>query len=329
MLIEKPKIVVGDPVDEEFFRLMEGKAEVIRAYDVSDNEFASLLKDADIVVVRSRRRITRALIDCARCLKVVARAGVGLDNVDVDYAKSKGIIVVPVAEASIEAVAELTIGFMISLSRKIPMLSSKMRNGLWCKNEGLGFELKDKTLGIIGLGRIGSRVAELAKAFGMRILAYDPYVDRNVASKMDVEFVDELSDLLRVSDYVSIHAPLTEETYHMIGEDELKLMKPTAFLINTARGSIIDEKALAKALKEGWIAGAALDVFENEPLENSDLAKLDNVILTPHIGGSTVEAQKSIARILAEKILSYIESSTMNEADEPIVKHSCSNSSNA
>jgi D-3-phosphoglycerate dehydrogenase len=163
----------------------------------------------------------------------------------------------------------------------------------------------------------------------MRILAYDPYVDRDTASKMDVEFVDELSDLLKVSDYVSIHAPLTEETYHMIGEDELKLMKPTAFLINTARGSIIDERALAKALKEGWIAGAALDVFENEPLENSDLAKLDNVILTPHIGGSTVEAQKSIARILAEKILSYIESSTMGEADKPIVKHSCFNSSNA
>lgn len=302
------KIIVGDPVDEEFFKMIEGKASVIKAYNVSDEEFASLLRDADIVIVRSRRRITRALIDCANCLKVIARAGIGLDNIDTDYARSKGIMVVPVTEASIEAVAELTIGFMIALSRKIFQLNSKMKNGLWCKNEGIGLELRGKTLGIIGLGRIGSRVAELARAFGMKIVAYDPYINREVALKMDVELVDRLSDLLKISDYVSIHAPLTEETYHMIGEDELKLMKPTAFLINTARGSIVDEKALAKALKEGWIAGAALDVFEDEPLENSDLVSLDNVILTPHIGGSTIEAQKSIAKILAEKILGYIES---------------------
>jgi len=303
-----PKIIVGDPIDEEFFKIVEGRAEVIRAYDVDDEDFASLLKGADIVIVRSRRRITRALIDCADCLKVIARAGIGLDNIDVDYARSKGIIVVPVAEASIEAVAELTIGFMIALSRKIPQLDSKVKKGLWCKSEGVGLELKGKTLGIIGLGRIGSRVAELAKAFGMRVIAYDPYVDRMAASKIGVELIDKLSDLLKISDYVSIHTPLTEETYHMIGERELKLMKPTAFLINTARGSIVDEKALIKALKEGWIAGAALDVFEDEPLEDSDLVKFDNVILTPHIGGSTIEAQKSIARILAEKIMEYIES---------------------
>ncbi|MCX8162291.1 MAG: hydroxyacid dehydrogenase [Candidatus Bathyarchaeota archaeon] len=307
-LSKTPKIIVGDPVDEEFFKIMKGRAEVIKAYDVSDEEFASLLKDADVVIVRSRRRITRALIDCADCLKVIARAGVGLDNIDVDYARSKGIMVVPVAEASVEAVAELTIGFMIALSRKIPQLDSKMKNGVWCKSEGVGLELKGKTLGIIGLGRIGSRVAELAKAFGMKIVAYDPYVDREVASKMGVELMDNLSDLLRVSDYVSIHTPLTDETYRMIGEEELKIMKPTAFLVNTARGAVVDERALAKALKNGWIAGAALDVFEDEPLKNSDLIKLDNVILTPHIGGNTLEAQKSIARILAEKIVDYIES---------------------
>ncbi|MDW8062526.1 MAG: NAD(P)-dependent oxidoreductase, partial [Nitrososphaerota archaeon] len=152
------------------------------------------------------------------------------------------------------------------------------------------------------------RVAELAKAFGMKIVAYDPYVDREVASKRGVKLVDNLSDLLRVSDYVSIHTPLTDETYRMIGEEELKIMKPTAFLVNTARGAVVDERALAKALKNGWIAGAALDVFEDEPLKNSDLIKLDNVILTPHIGGNTLEAQKSIARILAEKIVDYIES---------------------
>lgn len=309
-----PRIVVGDPVDEEFFKLLEGKAEIVKAYDVDDETFADLLREADIVVVRSRRRITRAFIDCAECLKIIARAGVGLDNVDVEYAESKGILVVPVLEASTESVAELTVGFMISLSRKIPQLHCKMREGVWCKSEGLGVELRGKTLGIVGLGRIGSRVARLAKAFGMKVVAYDPYVDPSRAGELDVELKDSLEDLLREADFVSIHASLTDETRHLIGEREFRAMKPTAYLINTARGPIVDEEALIKALKEGWIAGAALDVYDEEPPRNQELRRLDNVILTPHIGGNTVEAQKAIARILAEKILSYLKESMKLEA---------------
>ncbi|RLI26151.1 3-phosphoglycerate dehydrogenase [Candidatus Bathyarchaeota archaeon] len=301
-----PKIVVGDPLDEMFFRLLRGKAFLVKAYELDQGEFAELLKDADVVVVRSRRRLDRCTIDRAPRLKVIARAGVGLDNVDVDYAVKRGITLLSTGDASTEAVAELTIGLMIALARRITELDRKMKRGNWCKNSGAGVELRGKTLGIIGLGRIGSRVAELARVFGMRVVAYDPYVSREKAERLGVELKQRLEDLLRESDFVSIHAVLTEETEGMIGEEELKLMKPTAYLVNTARGAIVDEEALARALEEGWIAGAALDVYEREP-PSSRLAGLENVILTPHVGASTVEAQKRIARVLAEKILVALE----------------------
>ncbi|KYH36891.1 MAG: 3-phosphoglycerate dehydrogenase [Candidatus Bathyarchaeota archaeon B24] len=278
----------------------------MKAYELDQGEFAKLLKDADVVVVRSRRRLDRCTIDRAPRLKVIARAGVGLDNVDVDYAVKRGITLLSTGDASTEAVAELTIGLMIALARRITELDRKMKRGNWCKNSGAGVELRGKTLGIIGLGRIGSRVAELARVFGMRVVAYDPYVSREKAERLGVELKQRLEDLLRESDFVSIHAVLTEETEGMIGERELRLMKPTAYLVNTARGAIVDEEALVRALEGGWIAGAALDVYEREP-PSSRLAGLENVILTPHVGASTVEAQKRIARVLAEKILVALE----------------------
>ncbi|MCD6444439.1 hydroxyacid dehydrogenase [Candidatus Bathyarchaeota archaeon] len=301
-----PKIVVGDPLDEEFFKLLDGKALLIRAYELNHEDFAKLLKDADVVVVRSRRRLNRDLIDRALRLKVIARAGVGLDNVDVDYAEKRGITVLSTSDASTEAVAELTIGLMIALARRITELDRKMKGGNWCKNSGIGVELRGKTLGIIGLGRIGGRVAELARVFGMHVVAYDPYVRLGKAKKLGVELMERLEDLLKESDFVSIHAVLTEETKGLIGERELRLMKPTAYLVNTARGAIVDEEALVRALEEGWIAGAALDVYEKEP-PSSRLTKFENVILTPHVGASTVEAQKHIAKVLAEKILAALE----------------------
>ncbi|RLI25356.1 3-phosphoglycerate dehydrogenase [Candidatus Bathyarchaeota archaeon] len=301
-----PKIVVGDPLDETFFKLLRGKAFLVKAYELDQGGFAKLLKDADVVVVRSRRRLDRCTIDRAPRLKVIARAGVGLDNVDVDYAVKRGITLLSTGDASTEAVAELTIGLMIALARRITELDRKMKRGNWCKNSGVGVELRGKTLGIIGLGRIGGRVAELARVFGMRVVAYDPYVSREKAERLGVELKQRLEDLLRESDFVSIHAVLTEETEGLIGERELRLMKPTAYLVNTARGAIVDEEALVRALEEGWIAGAALDVYEREP-PSSRLAGLENVILTPHVGASTVEAQKRIARVLAEKILAALE----------------------
>ncbi|RLI28401.1 3-phosphoglycerate dehydrogenase [Candidatus Bathyarchaeota archaeon] len=307
-----PKIVVGDPLDDEFFKLLRGKALLVKAYELDQGEFAELLKDADVVVVRSRRKLDRCMIDQAPRLKVIARAGVGLDNVDVDYAVKRGIALLSTGEASTEAVAELTIGLMIALARRITELDKKMKRGNWCKSSGVGVELRGKTLGIIGLGRIGGRVAELARVFGMRVIAYDPYVSREKAGRLGVELKERLEDLLRESDFVSIHAVLTEETEGLLGERELRLMKPTAYLVNTARGAIVDEEALVRALEEGWIAGAALDVYEREP-PSSRLTGLENVILTPHVGASTVEAQKRIARVLAKKILVALEN--MEEGD--------------
>lgn len=300
------KIVVGDPLDEEFFRLMRGKAQLVKAYDLDQEGFAELLRDADVVVVRSRRRLSREVIERAPRLKVIARAGVGLDNVDVDYAVRRGIRVLSTEDASTEAVAELTIGLMIALARRIVELDRSMKGGNWCKDMCLGVELMGKTLGIIGLGRIGGRVAQLARVFGMRVVAYDPYVSQDKARELGVELKGRLEDLLRESDFVSVHAALTEETERMIGEDEFRLMKPTAYFINTARGAIVDEDALVKALESGWIAGAALDVYEREP-PSSRLTGLENVVLTPHVGASTVEAQRRIARTLAEKIIEALE----------------------
>jgi D-3-phosphoglycerate dehydrogenase len=301
------KIVVMDPLDDEFFKILNGKAYVVKAYHEDCQSLMDVVKDADVIVTRSSHRIDKTVIDNAKNLKIIARAGVGLDNIDVDYAIKRGIKIVSVPSASTEAVAELTMGLIIALARWIVSFDRSMHNGEWCKNSKLGVELAGKTLGIIGLGRIGSRVAKFAKMFGMRVIAYDPYVSPRKAEKLKVELTS-LDDLLLESDFVSIHASLTSETRGLIGERELKLMKPTAFLINTARGAIVDENALIKALKEKWIAGAAIDVYTEEPLpKNHPLRKTENTILTPHIGGSTVETQKKIARILAVKIIKTLE----------------------
>ncbi len=302
------KIVVMDPLDDEFFNIINGKAYVVKAYCESCQSLMDVVKDADVIVIRSSHKIDKTVIDNAKNLKIIARAGVGLDNIDVDYAIKRGIKIISVPSASTEAVAELTMGLMIALARWVTSFDRSMHNGEWCKNSKLGIELAGKTLGIIGLGRIGSRVAKFARIFGMRVLAYDPYVDRGKAVNLGVELKDSLDDLLLESDFISIHASLTSETKGLIGERELKLMKPTAFLINTARGAIVDENALIKALKEKWIAGAALDVYTEEPLpKNHPLRKIENTILTPHIGGSTVETQKKIAKLLAVKIMKTLE----------------------
>ncbi len=307
-MVDSPKIVVIDTLDDEFFNFIKGKAYIVKAYDGNCQSLMDMLRDADVIVTRSSHRIDKTVIDNAKNLKIIARAGVGLDNIDVDYAIRRGIKVISTPDASTKAVAELTIGFMIALARRVIEFDRLMHNGEWCRNSKLGVELTGKTLGIIGLGRIGSQVARLAKMFGMRIVAYDPYVSPIKAEKLKVELKKNLNDLLIESDFVSIHASLTSETRGLIGERELRLMKPTAFLINTARGAIVDENALVKALKEKWIAGAALDVYSEEPLpKEHPLREMENVILTPHIGGSTLETQKKIAKILATKIMKTLE----------------------
>ncbi|WP_088335526.1 phosphoglycerate dehydrogenase [Methanopyrus sp. KOL6] len=297
------KILVTDPIHEDALRKLEELGEVIVLEDADEEKIREHVRDADAWVVRSGTRVTRELIKEAERLKVIARAGVGVDNIDVKAATERGIIVVNAPESSSISVAEHTMGLILALARKIPQADRSVRRGEWDRKTFMGVELAGKTLGLIGLGRIGQQVAKRAKAFEMEVIAYDPYIPRKVAEELGVELVDELEELLERADIVSIHVPLTEETEGMIGEEELKRMKNSAFLINCARGKIVDEEALIKALKEGWIAGAALDVFAEEPPgEDHPLYELDNVVLTPHIGGSTGEAQRSAGLIVAREI---------------------------
>ncbi|MEM3693879.1 MAG: hydroxyacid dehydrogenase [Candidatus Bathyarchaeia archaeon] len=297
-----PKILVTDSVDLRLLKELKKHAILEIAPNISKEDLIERVREADILVIRGRTRVTSDVIKAARRLKAIIRAGSGIDNVDLEAAFEKGIYVLNAAEASADSVAEFTIGLMIALARRIPFLNESMRKGSWLKDRGMGIELKGKTLGIVGLGRIGSRVARIAKAIGMKVLAYDPYVSREKASELEVELVG-LETLLRSSDFISLHVPLTKETWRLIGKRELQLMKPSSFLINTARGGIVDEEALERALKGGKLAGAALDVFQVEPPSLSKgLLDLDSVILTPHIGGFTREAQGRIATCIIEDI---------------------------
>jgi len=299
------KVLVTDPVDEEFIKKVSDKAEVEVTLKLTREELLEKVKDVDALVVRSRTKVTREVIDSARRLKVIVRAGVGVDNIDVKAAFEKGVQVINTPKAPAVSVAELTIGFMLALARGIVRLNEATKNGTWLKGE-MGIELNGKVLGLIGLGSIGSEVARLAKAFGMKVQAYDPYVPPEHADRLSVKLVS-LEELLRTSDFISIHVPLTPETKGLIGRDELNIVKNGAFLINTARGGVVDEAALYEALKNGKLAGAALDVFEREPPPpDHPLFKLDNVILTPHIGGSTDGAQLRIALTMAEDLLRVI-----------------------
>lgn len=267
---------------------------------LSEEELCKEIEDYEVLIVRSATRVTRRVVEAGKKLKIVARAGVGIDNIDVKAAEERGIKVVYAPEASKTAVAELVIGLMLCWARKIPQAYKELKEGRWEREKFMGTELKGKTLGVVGVGRIGGEVALKALALGMRVLGYD-LVRREEMEKAGVEYVD-LPTLLREADFVSVHVPLTTQTEKMIGEKELSLMKPTAVLINTSRGKIVDEKALVKALKEKKIAGACLDVFEEEPTRNFELLSLEQVIPTPHLGASTIESQRNIALILSQKL---------------------------
>jgi len=302
------KILVANSIHEDGVRELKKIGDVEVRTGMSREELLERVKDADVLVVRSATKVTREVIEAGEKLKIIARAGVGLDNIDVAAAKEKGIQVVNAPEAPSVAVAELVIGLMLAFVRHIPAADASMKSGRWEKKAMMGRELRGKTLGIIGTGSIGKEVARRAKAFKMNLLFYDIVEDREFAEEIGGKYVG-LEELLRNSDFVSIHVPLTEETRKMIGEKELSLMKPHAVLINTSRGAVVDEKALAEALKAGKIGGACLDVFEKEPPTGSPILECPNTILTPHIGASTVEAQREAALIIAEKIRKIVESS--------------------
>lgn len=279
--------------------------EVVVRLGLSEEELCREIGDYEVLIVRSATKVTRRVIEAGKKLKIVARAGVGIDNIDVEAAEERGIRVVYAPEASKTAVAELVIGLMLCWARKIPQAYMELKEGRWNREKFMGTELKGKTLGVVGVGRIGGEVALKALALGMRVLGYD-LVRREEMERAGVKYVD-FPTLLREADFVSIHVPLTTQTEKMIGERELSLMKPTAVLINTSRGKIVDEKALIKALKEKRIAGACLDVFEEEPTKNLELLSLEQVIPTPHLGASTVESQRNIALILSQKLRELME----------------------
>ncbi|MDW8045054.1 MAG: hydroxyacid dehydrogenase [Nitrososphaerota archaeon] len=300
------KILIAEPIHEKAIQMLKDAGfQVDLEYNLSYEDLKRKVQDYQVLIVRSRMKVTSEVINAAPNLKVIGRAGVGLDNIDLESAQKRGIKVLSTPEASSVAVAENVFALLLSLFRKIPIADRGMKEGKWLKHELMGFELRGKRLGIIGFGRIGREVAKRAKAFDMHILVYDIVDVSEVASKLGVEVAPDLPYLLRNSDIISIHVPLTPETYHMIGKNEISMMKDGAYLINTSRGGVIDSKALFEALKSGKLAGAGLDVFESEPPKGLDaeLVKLENVIATPHISASTFEAQEMIGIVMAEKII--------------------------
>ncbi len=282
---------------------MKGVKREVREFAGDPKKFATLVKDVNVLLVHVAP-VTKDVMEAAEELRVIGCARGGPVNVDVDAATMMGIPVIYTPGRNAEAVADYTMGLILAMSRNIVKAHVRLKDGVWSEEfydyRYCGDELSGKTLGLIGLGRVGVEVAKRARAFGMKVISYDPYVSEAAMTSYGVEKV-ELDKLLHESDFVSIHARLTTETRHMIGETELKTMKPTAVLVNTARGEIVDEDALVKALREGWIAGAALDVFESEPLPpDHPLLKLENVILTPHIAGASRETVHRSAKMLAE-----------------------------
>ncbi len=296
------KILVTDGIAEEAVKYLEENGHQVDLNEVSPEELLKVVGDYEAVIVRSRTKMVKAAIEKAGKLKVIGRAGIGTDNIDKETAAAKGIAVVNAPMGSTVSVAELTIGLMLAVSRHISRGDRGLKEGKWLKKQLKGTELFGKTLGLVGSGRIGSEVILRAKVFGMEAIAYDPYLPKEVAAEHGFTLVDTLDEVLARADYLSIHALLTDETRGMIGAKQLAKMKPTAIIINCARGPIIDEAALADALKSGTIAGAGLDVYEKEPLENSPLMELDNVVLMPHIAASTKEGQTRAGTITAEQV---------------------------
>ncbi|WP_297522027.1 hydroxyacid dehydrogenase [Thermococcus sp.] len=301
------KVLVAAPLHEKAIEVLEKAGfEVVYEEYPDEERLIELVKDVEAIVVRSKPKVTRRVIEAAPKLRVIGRAGVGLDNIDLEAAKERGIKVVNSPGASSRSVAELVFGLLLAVARKIAFADRKMREGVWAKKQCMGIELEGKTMGVIGFGRIGYNVAKIANAFGMRVLLYDPYPNEERAREVGGTFAS-LEDLLKESDVVTLHVPLVDATYHLIDEERLKLMKPTAILINAARGAVVDNNALVKALQEGWIAGAGLDVYEEEPLpKDHPLTRLDNVVLTPHIGASTEEAQMRAGVQVAEQIVEIL-----------------------
>ncbi len=311
----RPRVLVTDPVHPSGLEMLEAAGvEVDYRPGITQEELKAVVAGYDALIVRGRTKVSREVIKAGRGrLKAICRAGVGLDNIDLEAAEEAGVAVFNTPEASTEAVAELAVGLMIALARSIPAADRAMKEGRWVKKELVGWELRGRTLGIIGFGRIGQRVAEIAHALGMRIIAYRrtrPPGIEEVLARTGARMAGSLEEVLREADIITLHVPLTPQTRHMIGRREISMMKDGAIIINTSRGGVIDEEALYEALRSGKLAGAALDVFESEPPSGTSLrlAQLPNVVATPHIGGQTEEAQRTASELAARKLLDFFSS---------------------
>jgi len=300
------KVLVSDTVSPEGLKILEEKARVDVKTGLNEVQLREIIGDYHALIVRSSSRVTASLLENASNLQVIGRAGVGVDNIDVDKATEKGIMVINAPEGNTISAAEHSVAMLASLARNIPNANYSVKQKQWERKKFTGVELNRKTLGVLGLGRIGSEVAVRARAMGMNLLAYDPYISSERAKKLGVELKSK-EEILRQADFISLHLPLVNSTYHFIGNKELELVKPELRLVNCARGGLIDEEALAFALREGRVAGAALDVFEEEPLQESPLREFDQVILTPHLGASTREAQVNVAVQVAEQVLKALQ----------------------
>jgi len=296
------RILIAEPLAEAGVELLRAHHEVDARDATTREELLAAVGDVDALVVRSATRVDAEVLEAGRNLKVVGRAGIGLDNVDVAAATRLGVMVVNAPQSNVISAAEHTVALILAQARNIPQAHVALREGRWERGRFQGAELYGKTLGIIGLGRVGALVAQRLSSFGMRLLAYDPYVSRDRAAQMGVELAS-LADVLARADVVTVHLPKTPDTTGLIGETELAAMKPGARLVNTARGGIVDEAALAKAVGDGQLAGAALDVFAEEPTTHSPLFELEGVVVTPHLGASTTEAQDKAGIAIAEQLL--------------------------
>ncbi|MEY2440461.1 MAG: D-3-phosphoglycerate dehydrogenase / 2-oxoglutarate reductase [Verrucomicrobiota bacterium] len=313
----RPKVLIADSISprgvEELSR--DNALDVMVKTGLSEPELLKIIPETSAIIVRSETKITAEILNAGKNLRVVGRAGVGVDNVDVETATRRGIVVLNAPGGNTVSTAEHAFSLLLCVARKIPQADASVRSGSWNRTNFQGVELYDKTLGVIGMGRIGSELSRRAIAFGMRVMAYDPYLSAARARSLQVQLVEELDDLLTSADFISLHTPLTTETRHLLDAARLEKMKRGVRIINCARGGLIDETALVDALNSGQVAVAALDVFENEPLPlDSPLRGEANLVLTPHLGASTAEAQESVGIEIAQSVRAALLEGTIRNA---------------
>lgn len=314
------KILVSDPISDQGIEILRKEFEVDISTGLKPEELIKKIKDYDALIVRSETQVTKDVIKAGQKLKIIGRAGVGVDNIDVNAATERGIIVVNAPEGNTISAAEHTIAMMMAMSRNIPQANASLKGKKWDRKKFMGVEVRGKVLGVVGLGRIGAEVAKRAQGMEMTILAYDPFISPDRANELGVELTTVI-DIIKRADYITVHTPLTKETKDLINTKEFAVMKKGARIINCARGGIINEEALANAVKDGIVNSAAIDVFVKEPPFESPLIDLDRVIMTPHLGASTEEAQINVAVSVAEQIVNSLKGLPVKNAiNMPYIK---------